>query len=62
MLALIYVLIDKSDWERQIEMEHLISLCQDMVDQDADGAEIGEDETLQEFQQFLIYHLDQAAT
>lgn len=62
LLALIYVLLDKSDWESQTNKEHLVSLYQDTVDQDEDAAEIDEDESLQEFQQFLTHHLDQAAT
>ena len=62
LLALIYVLLDKSDWKSDTNKEHLVSLYQDTVDHDEDADEIDEDESLQEFQKFLTHHLDQAAT
>ncbi|KAK3895921.1 hypothetical protein Pcinc_000394 [Petrolisthes cinctipes] len=61
LLALINVLI-KSDLESQPDKEHLISLYQDTVDTGEGAAEIDKDERLQEFQQLLTHHLDQAAT
>ena len=62
LLALIYVLLDKSDWQSHTNKEHLVTLYQDTVNQEKDAAGIDEDESLQEFQEFLSHHLDQAAT
>ncbi|KAK4315550.1 hypothetical protein Pmani_013241 [Petrolisthes manimaculis] len=61
LLALINVLI-KSDMESQPDKVHLIRPYQDTVDTGKGAAEIDKDEHLQEFQQLLTYHLDQAAT
>ena len=62
LLALICVLLEKSNWESQTNKDHLVNLYQDVVDLDKSAAEIYEDETLQEFQQFLTLHLEEAAT
>ncbi|KAK3894757.1 hypothetical protein Pcinc_001481 [Petrolisthes cinctipes] len=61
LLAFINVLI-KSDMESQPDKEHLIRQYQDTVDTGEGAAEIDKDERLQEFQQLLTHHLDQAAT
>jgi hypothetical protein len=60
LLALICVLLDKANWESQIDREDLATLYQDTMDQHADAAVV--DKTLQEFQQLLSLQLDKAAT
>ncbi len=45
LLALISVLLEKSDWANQTDKEHLVNLYQDIVDQDEDATQVNEDET-----------------
>ena len=60
VLALISLLLEKSDWANHTNKDHLVNMYKAIVNHE-DASQVSEDKTVDEFQQVLAQHLKEAA-